>query len=54
VGAALGVGIGAISMHEHPPNSEDWFGAGTSIVLLGIFGAGIGALAGWLAAALTR
>jgi hypothetical protein len=54
VGAALGVGVGAISMRAHPPNSEDPFGAGTSVVLLGLFGAGVGALAGWLAAVITR
>src|SRR5829696_2382824 len=48
VGAALGIGIGAISMREHPPKSESWFDARQSVVLLGIFGAGVGALVGWL------
>jgi membrane associated rhomboid family serine protease len=46
VGAAVGIAIGAISVHNHPPDS--YGSPRVTVVGLGILGAVAGALVGWL------
>jgi membrane associated rhomboid family serine protease len=54
VGAVLGVAIGAISVHNHPPSGSYSPSSGATVVGLGVLGAVVGALVGWLLSAAAR
>ena len=51
VGAALGLAVGAISVHNHPPRDSYSPSARATVIGLGILGAAAGALVGWVLSA---